>query len=114
MLSIRKLHAGVAGKEILHGIDLEVRAGEVHAVMGPNGSGKSTLAQVLAGHPGYLVTAGEVLYEGRNLLEMPPAQRAPEAILMAFQYPEESPGLATLELLKPAVHAARDNRGEQE
>ena len=114
MLSIRKLHAGVAGKEILHGIDLEVRAGEVHAVMGPNGSGKSTLAQVLAGHPGYLVTAGEVLYEGRNLLEMPPEQRAREGIFMAFQYPVEIPGVANAEFLKAAVNAVREHRGLEE
>ena len=114
MLSIRKLHAGVTGKEILHGIDLEVRAGEVHAVMGPNGSGKSTLAQVLAGHPGYLVTEGEILYEGRNLLEMPPEERAREDIFMAFQYPVEIPGVANAEFLKAAVNAVRDHRGLEE
>jgi Fe-S cluster assembly ATP-binding protein len=114
MLSIRKLHAGVTGKEILHGIDLEVRAGEVHAVMGPNGSGKSTLAQVLAGHPGYLVTAGEILYEGRNLLEMPPEERAREGIFMAFQYPVEIPGVANAEFLKAAVNAVREHRGLEE
>ncbi len=114
MLSIRKLHAGVTGKEILHGIDLEVRAGEVHAVMGPNGSGKSTLAQVLAGHPGYLVTEGEILYEGRNLLEMPPEERAREGIFMAFQYPVEIPGVANAEFLKAAVNAVRDHRGLEE
>ncbi len=114
MLSIRKLHAGVTGKEILHGIDLEVRAGEVHAVMGPNGSGKSTLAQVLAGHPGYLVTAGEILYEGRNLLEMPPEERAREGIFMAFQYPVEIPGVANAEFLKAAVNAVRERRGLEE
>jgi Fe-S cluster assembly ATP-binding protein len=114
MLSIRKLHAGVAGKEILHGIDLEVRAGEVHAVMGPNGSGKSTLAQVLAGHPGYLVTAGEILYEGRNLLEMPPEERAREGLFMAFQYPVEIPGVANAEFLKAAVNAVREHRGLEE
>jgi Fe-S cluster assembly ATP-binding protein len=114
MLSIRKLHAGVVGKEILHGIDLEVRAGEVHAVMGPNGSGKSTLAQVLAGHPGYLVTAGEILYEGRNLLEMPPEERAREGLFMAFQYPVEIPGVANAEFLKAAVNAVREHRGLEE
>jgi Fe-S cluster assembly ATP-binding protein len=114
MLSIRKLHAGVTGKEILHGIDLEVRAGEVHAVMGPNGSGKSTLAQVLAGHPGYLVTAGQILYEGRNLLEMPPEERAREGIFMAFQYPVEIPGVANAEFLKAAVNAVREHRGLEE
>ena len=114
MLSIRKLHAGVAGKEILHGIDLEVRAGEVHAVMGPNGSGKSTLAQVLTGHPGYVVTAGEILYGGRNLLEMPPEERAREGLFMAFQYPVEIPGVANAEFLKAAVNAVREHRGLEE
>ena len=101
MLSIRKLHAGVAGKEILKGIDLEVRAGEVHAVMGPNGSGKSTLAQVLAGHPGFVVTGGEVLYEGRNLLEMPPEERARAGLFLAFQYPVELPGVPTPSSSRP-------------
>ena len=104
----------MAGKEILHGIDLEVRAGEVHAVMGPNGSGKSTLAQVLAGHPGYLITAGEILYEGRNLLEMPPEDRAREGLFMAFQYPVEIPGVANAEFLKAAVNAVREHRGLEE
>jgi Fe-S cluster assembly ATP-binding protein len=111
MLSIRKLHAGVAGKEILRGIDLEVRAGEVHAVMGPNGSGKSTLAQVLAGHPGFVVTSGEVLYEGRNLLEMPPEERARAGLFLAFQYPVEIPGVPNAEFLKAAVNAVREHRG---
>ena len=111
MLSIRKLHAGVAGKEILRGIDLEVRAGEVHAVMGPNGSGKSTLAQVLAGHPGLVVTGGEVLYDGRNLLEMPPEERARAGLFLAFQYPVEIPGVPNAEFLKAAVNAVREHRG---
>ena len=114
MLSIRKLHAGVAGKEILKGIDLEVRAGEVHAVMGPNGSGKSTLAQVLAGHPGFVVTGGEVLYEGRNLLEMPPEERARAGLFLAFQYPVELPGVPNAEFLKAAVNAVREHRGLEE
>src|SRR3989442_14199729 len=114
MLSIRKLHAGVAGKEILHGIDLEVRAGEVHAVMGPNGSGKSTLAQVLTGHPGYVVTAGEILYEGRNLLEMPPEERAREGLFMAFQYPVEIPGVSNMYLLKAGLNAIRKHQGLEE
>jgi Fe-S cluster assembly ATP-binding protein len=114
MLSIRKLHAGVAGKEILRGIDLEVRAGEVHAVMGPNGSGKSTLAQVLAGHPGFVVTGGEVLYEGRNLLEMPPEERARAGLFLAFQYPVEIPGVPNAEFLKAAVNAVRAHRGFEE
>jgi Fe-S cluster assembly ATP-binding protein len=111
MLSVRKLHAGVEGKEILRGIDLEVRAGEVHAVMGPNGSGKSTLAQVLAGHPGYVVTAGEILYEGRSLLDMPPEERAREGVFIAFQYPVEISGVANAEFLKAAVNAVREHRG---
>jgi Fe-S cluster assembly ATP-binding protein len=114
MLSIRKLHAGVAGKEILRGIDLEVRAGEVHAVMGPNGSGKSTLAQVLAGHPGFVVTGGEVLYEGRNLLEMPPEERARAGLFLAFQYPVEIPGVPNAEFLKAAANAVREHRGLEE
>jgi Fe-S cluster assembly ATP-binding protein len=114
MLSIRKLHAGVAGKEILRGIDLEMRAGEVHAVMGPNGSGKSTLAQVLAGHPGFVVTGGEVLYEGRNLLEMPPEERARAGLFLAFQYPVEIPGVPNAEFLKAAVNAVREHRGLEE
>ena len=114
MLSIRKLHAGVAGKEILRGIDLEMRAGEVHAVMGPNGSGKSTLAQVLAGHPGFVVTGGEVLYEGRNLLEMPPEERARAGLFLAFQYPVEIPGVGNLYFLRTALNALRKRRGEEE
>jgi Fe-S cluster assembly ATP-binding protein len=111
VLSIRNLHAGVEGREILRGIDLEVRAGEVHAVMGPNGSGKSTLAQVLAGHPGYVVSGGEVLYEGRNLLEMPAEERARAGLFLAFQYPVEIPGVANAEFLKAAVNAVREHRG---
>jgi Fe-S cluster assembly ATP-binding protein len=111
VLSIRNLHAGVEGREILRGIDLEVRAGEVHAVMGPNGSGKSTLAQVLAGHPGYVVSGGEVLYEGRNLLEMPAEERARAGLFLAFQYPVEIPGVANAEFLKAAVNAIREHRG---
>jgi Fe-S cluster assembly ATP-binding protein len=114
MLSIRGLHAGVEGMEILHGVDLEVRAGEVHAVMGPNGSGKSTLAQVLAGHPGYVVTQGQVLYEGRDLLAMPPEERAREGVFLAFQYPVEIPGVANAEFLKAALNAIRTHRGLEE
>jgi len=114
LLSVRSLHAGVEGREILRGIDLGVRAGEVHAVMGPNGSGKSTLAQVLAGHPGYVVTGGEVLYDGRNLLEMRPEERAREGVFLAFQYPVEIPGVANAEFLKAAVNAVRAHRGQGE
>jgi Fe-S cluster assembly ATP-binding protein len=114
MLSIRNLHAGVDGKEILRGIDLEVRPGEVHAVMGPNGSGKSTLAQVLAGHPAYTVTRGEVVYEGQDLLAMPPEVRARAGLFLAFQYPVEIPGVANAQFLKAAVNEIRAHRGLEE
>jgi Fe-S cluster assembly ATP-binding protein len=114
MLEIRNLHVSVEGKPILRGIDLKVKAGEVHAIMGPNGSGKSTLAHVLAGRESYTVTAGEVLYTGRNLLEMAPEERAREGIFLAFQYPVEIPGVANIYLLKAAVNAARKHRGEPE
>jgi Fe-S cluster assembly ATP-binding protein len=114
VLSIQRLHAGVDGKEILRGIDLEVRAGEVHAVMGPNGSGKSTLAQVLAGHPAFTVTRGAVAYEGRDLLAMPPEERAREGVFLAFQYPVEIPGVANAQFLKAAVNEVRAHRGLEE
>src|SRR5438552_1316933 len=111
MLEIRNLRAQVAGKEILKGIDLTVNKGEVHAIMGPNGSGKSTLAQVLAGRDLYQVTGGELLYEGKNLLEMSPEDRAREGIFMAFQYPVEIPGVSNLYFLKAALNTIRKNRG---
>ncbi|MBI3628233.1 MAG: Fe-S cluster assembly ATPase SufC [Candidatus Rokubacteria bacterium] len=114
MLSIRYLHAGVEGKDILRGIDLEVKAGEIHAVMGPNGSGKSTLAQVLAGHPAFAVTRGEVVYEGRNLLEMPPEERARAGVFLAFQYPIEIPGVSNAQFLKAAVNEVRTRQGLDE
>ena len=114
MLSIRNLHAGVEGHEILRGIELEVKAGEVHAVMGPNGSGKSTLAQVLAGHPAYAVTAGEVRYDGQNLLELSPEDRARAGVFLAFQYPVEIPGVSTAQFLKAAVNEIRTRQGQEE
>lgn len=114
MLEIRNLHVTVDDKPILRGLDLEVRAGEVHAIMGPNGSGKSTLAHVLAGREGYVVTAGEVRYMGRNLLELAPEERAREGIFLAFQYPVEIPGVANVYLLKAALNSIRRHRGEAE
>lgn len=111
MLKIKNLKANVEGKEILKGIDLEVKAGEVHAIMGPNGSGKSTLASVLAGKDGYEVTGGEVTYEGRNLLEFSPEDRAREGIFLAFQYPVEIPGVSTTNFMKTAVNEIRKYKG---
>jgi Fe-S cluster assembly ATP-binding protein len=114
MLEIKNLHVNAAGNEILQGIDLTVNAGEVHAIMGPNGSGKSTLAQVLAGREDYAITAGEVLYEGRDLLQMPPEDRAREGIFLAFQYPVEIPGVSTTYFLRAALNAMRKHRGLEE
>src|SRR3990172_8007716 len=114
MLQIKNLVAKVADEEILHGIDLEVRAGEVHAIMGPNGSGKSTLAQVLAGRDTYQVTEGEVIFEGENLLEMEPEERASRGIFLAFQYPVAIPGISNTYFLKTALNAVRKHRGLEE
>ena len=111
MLSIKNLHASVAGKPILKGINLEINAGEVHAMMGPNGSGKSTLANVLAGNDGYEVTRGEVQYKGRNLFDWSTEQRACEGIFLAFQYPVEIPGVSNIYLMKAAVNARRKYQG---
>ncbi len=114
MLKIENLHAGIEGNEILKGIDLEVGPGEVHAIMGPNGSGKSTLAQILAGREDYEITSGEVLYQGADLLELPPEERAREGLFMAFQYPVEIPGVSNTYFLKAALNAIRKHRGESE
>jgi Fe-S cluster assembly ATP-binding protein len=111
MLDIKNLQVAAEGKQILKGIDLHVDAGEVHAIMGPNGSGKSTLARVLAGHPEYEVTAGEVLYEGRDLLDMDPDERARDGVFMAFQYPVEIAGVNNAYFLKAAVNAKRKHQG---
>jgi Fe-S cluster assembly ATP-binding protein len=114
MLDIKNLHVKVEGKQILNGIDLHVNAGEVHAIMGPNGSGKSTLARALAGHPEYDVTAGEVRYEGSDLLEMDPDERAREGVFMAFQYPVEIAGVNNAYFLKAALNAKRKHLGQPE
>ncbi len=113
MLEIRNLHASIGGKEILQGIDLHVRAGEVHAVMGPNGSGKSTLAYVLAGREEYVVTKGEILYRGKNIAELSPEERACEGLFMAFQYPVEIPGVSNAYFMKASLNAIRQHRGEE-
>src|SRR5262245_42566006 len=107
MLEIRNLHVSAVGHEILRGIDLTVNAGELHAIMGPNGSGKSTLAQVLAGREDYEITAGAALYEGQDLLQMTPEDRAREGIFLAFQYPVEIPGVSTAYFLRAAANAIR-------
>jgi Fe-S cluster assembly ATP-binding protein len=114
MLEIRNLHARVGNSDILRGVDLTVRRGELHAIMGPNGSGKSTLAHVLAGRPGYEVTDGEVLYDGQDLLALSPEERAREGVFLAFQYPVEIPGVSNVYFLKAALNAIRKHRGEGE
>lgn len=114
MLSIRNLHASVEGKEILKGIDLDIKPGEVHAIMGPNGSGKSTLSAVLAGNEAFEVTGGEILLDGKDLLELETEERAREGIFLAFQYPVEIPGVSNLQFLRTAVNAMRTHRGEEE
>src|ERR671933_837362 len=114
LLEIRNLRARVEDKEILKGIDLTVNAGEVHAVIGPNGSGKSTLAQVLAGNPAYEVTGGPIIYDGKNLLEMEPEERAQAGLFMAFQYPVEIPGVSNAYFLRTAYNEIRKARGEEE
>jgi len=114
ILEIRDLHATVEGKAILNGVDLTLRAGEVHAVMGPNGSGKSTLAYVLTGREGYEVTQGEIIYRGKDLREMTPEERAGEGVFLAFQYPVEIPGVPTTTFLKEALNSLRKYRGEDE
>lgn len=114
MLKIENLHVRVAGKEILKGLSLSVRAGEVHAIMGPNGAGKSTLGNILAGREGYEVTQGSVEYFGKNLLELEPEQRAAEGMFLAFQYPVEIPGVNNTYFLRAAFNAQRKHRGEEE
>ena len=114
MLSVRDLNVTVDDKSILNGVNLEVKAGEVHAIMGPNGSGKSTLANVISGRDGYEVTKGSVLYDGNDLLELTPEDRARNGIFLAFQYPVEIPGVSNVYMLKAAVNAIRKHRGEEE
>ena len=114
MLEIKNLHVTVDGKQILNGLDLTVNKGEVHAIMGPNGSGKSTLAYVMAGKAGYEPTEGEILFDGENVLEMAPDERAAKGLFLAFQYPLEIPGVATMTFLRTALNAQRKKRGEAE
>ncbi len=114
LLEIKDLHAAIDGKEILKGLNLQINKGEVHAIMGPNGSGKSTLAKVLAGHPSYEVTSGEVIYEGESLLELEPDERAKAGIFLAFQYPVEVPGVSNSQFLRLAYNEKMKHLGEEE
>src|SRR5580698_1244784 len=114
LLEIKNLHVEIEGKEILRGLDLTVDAGQVHAIMGPNGSGKSTLAYVLAGKAAYTPTSGEVLFNGKNIFDMAPDERAAAGMFLAFQYPMEIPGVATMTFLRTALNAQRKKRGEPE
>lgn len=114
LLEVRNLHVRVEEREILHGLDLIVNEGEVHAIMGPNGSGKSTLSHVIAGKPGYEVTDGQILFRGEDLLEMDPDERAAKGVFLAFQYPVEIPGVTTMNFLRTALNAQRKARGESE
>ncbi|MEP6946677.1 MAG: Fe-S cluster assembly ATPase SufC [Acidobacteriota bacterium] len=114
LLEVKDLHAGIDGKEILKGLNLQVKKGEVHAIMGPNGSGKSTLSKVLAGHPSYEVISGEVLFDGKNLLELEPDERAREGVFMAFQYPVEVPGVSNSQFLRLAYNQKAKHQGKEE